>query len=332
MNVSGVVDSAIVLVAVYFALSFIVSQIYEQFAALLHLRGNMLYNAVVRLVMDDKGLADAIFTHPNIVSSAADWGVQAKRPALDKTAKATNQKSARPSYIDPRDFSIALWQTLAMQPAGQDIAPKALDLSKLAGPATVLSAAGDVVSKLPNKNLALAFYGILNNAASDYDGVLAATDDWFNRQMDRVEGWYKRRAQYWIALIAAVVVLLLGVDTVRIVTSLYTNDAMRAQLSQAVVKGMGTPSPATQSKPGVIDDDQRTKLFAALDDRAFLNIFASGPIWDVPNPTTHVVGEIITFLAVMLGAPFWFDLLSKIINLRLAGSKPDDNSNPKKSS
>jgi len=35
------------------------------------------------------------------------------------------------------------------------------------------------------------------------------------------------------------------------------------------------------------------------------------------------VGWLITALAISLGSPFWFDILSKIINLRSAGQKPD---------
>lgn len=36
------------------------------------------------------------------------------------------------------------------------------------------------------------------------------------------------------------------------------------------------------------------------------------------------LGFLITALAVSLGAPFWFDLLNKFINLRVSGTKPDD--------
>jgi hypothetical protein len=36
-----------------------------------------------------------------------------------------------------------------------------------------------------------------------------------------------------------------------------------------------------------------------------------------------ISGWLITALAISLGAPFWFDLLSKIIQLRAAGKTPD---------
>jgi hypothetical protein len=37
-----------------------------------------------------------------------------------------------------------------------------------------------------------------------------------------------------------------------------------------------------------------------------------------------IIGWIITALAIMLGAPFWFDLLTKLIQLRTSGAKPND--------
>jgi len=40
----------------------------------------------------------------------------------------------------------------------------------------------------------------------------------------------------------------------------------------------------------------------------------------------NLIGFLITALAISLGAPFWFDLLNKFINLRVSGAKPDDNS------
>ena len=38
---------------------------------------------------------------------------------------------------------------------------------------------------------------------------------------------------------------------------------------------------------------------------------------------TKLLGFILTALAVSMGAPFWFDLLRKLVNVRSAGSKPE---------
>jgi hypothetical protein len=53
--------------------------------------------------------------------------------------------------------------------------------------------------------------------------------------------------------------------------------------------------------------------------------FISGNIWHNPK---SILGFLITAIAISLGAPFWFDLLSKVVNLRNAGAKPDDSPTP----
>ena len=40
---------------------------------------------------------------------------------------------------------------------------------------------------------------------------------------------------------------------------------------------------------------------------------------------TKLLGFILTALAVSLGAPFWFDLLKKLVNIRSAGARPYEN-------
>ena len=37
---------------------------------------------------------------------------------------------------------------------------------------------------------------------------------------------------------------------------------------------------------------------------------------------TRVLGAILTAFAVSLGAPFWFDVLGKIVNVRSTGKAP----------
>jgi hypothetical protein len=47
------------------------------------------------------------------------------------------------------------------------------------------------------------------------------------------------------------------------------------------------------------------------------------------NLPSKIVGWLVTALAVTIGAPFWFDLLSKLVNLR-SGFKPPDEDSSKK--
>jgi hypothetical protein len=40
---------------------------------------------------------------------------------------------------------------------------------------------------------------------------------------------------------------------------------------------------------------------------------------------SKVLGFILTALAISMGAPFWFDLLKKLVNIRSSGSRPYEN-------
>jgi hypothetical protein len=55
-----------------------------------------------------------------------------------------------------------------------------------------------------------------------------------------------------------------------------------------------------------------------------------GNWWDIIR--YHSVGWLLTVIAVSLGAPFWFDLLSKIISIRASGEPPQPQSRSKEDS
>ena len=62
---------------------------------------------------------------------------------------------------------------------------------------------------------------------------------------------------------------------------------------------------ATEAWPGVIwNADDRARWLAALD--------------------AHTLGWLITILAISLGAPFWFDVLNKIVSIRSVGKAPEE--------
>jgi hypothetical protein len=42
----------------------------------------------------------------------------------------------------------------------------------------------------------------------------------------------------------------------------------------------------------------------------------------------HLLGWIITILAISVGAPFWFDMLNKVIAIRSVGKAPEESPKP----
>jgi hypothetical protein len=59
------------------------------------------------------------------------------------------------------------------------------------------------------------------------------------------------------------------------------------------------------------------------------NVFydKNGYSWTKQIWLERLIGWLLTILAISLGAPFWFDILNKIINIRFAGKSPEE---PKK--
>lgn len=68
---------------------------------------------------------------------------------------------------------------------------------------------------------------------------------------------------------------------------------------------------ATEDWPGVFwNREDRGRWLAALD--------------------AHTLGWLITILAISVGAPFWFDMLNKIISIRSVGKAPEESPKPPK--
>jgi hypothetical protein len=75
---------------------------------------------------------------------------------------------------------------------------------------------------------------ILKSAKGEVDSFLSGTQAWFDGQMDRVTGSYKRWAKRWVIVIAVVVVCVGNLDSIAIARSLYASSTLRATVVQRV--------------------------------------------------------------------------------------------------
>jgi hypothetical protein len=186
--------------------------------------------------------------------------------------------------------------------------------------------------------------------------------DWFNSSMDRLTGWYKRRAQWVAAIIGICIVLVLNADSVHLANQLWRGSALRDALAAeaaALVNQSGGELPTADQflllrgqfaglsfpvgwigSPIALD---MQGTFVGLDNASHacrtlqlgqgdvFGLAVAGqcyPIINVPQPNDlpgwvlKFLGLALTGLAVAQGAPFWFDILKKIINVRYTGSNP----------
>jgi hypothetical protein len=194
-------------------------------------------------------------------------------------------------------------------------------------------------------------------------------ETWFNDSMDRVSGVYKRYAQNLAMLIGILLAILLNVDSITITTYLWRQPSVREALAaqartfeldqqqlqtnpeQAMANfsrqfaGINLPVGWTIKKsvePAYLNSG--CQLFptrsitseAGTPTETFgIPVFGSTICIAPAQPNNQnnlllfLVGVFITAIAARLGAPFWFDVLKRVVNLRSTGPNPAEKSGSK---
>jgi hypothetical protein len=287
---SSVLDIAIALAFVFFLLSLIVSAVREFVAGVLGLRGKTLAGGIEGM-LGDATIAEKVMKHPLV------------RTDLRKGAK----KERKPSYVSPRNFSIALKNVLKEVPKGDQA-----------------------------KDLRTQIEALSHEFLPNEDPPISSIEKWFNDSMERVSGWYKRRSQYWMAFIAVVIAVGLNASTIRIVERFESEpslrDAVAKQAQQAVEKGdfKKAIEEETKKQPNAVEQIEGAGKQGgeAVENVNGLKL----PLWwssgNAPQGVSQwaisLLGWLITAIAISLGAPFWFDALGKLANLRMAGKNPEE--------
>ena len=303
---SPILEVIIGMLFVYLLLSLLASAIGEYLEAKFNNRAKLLKKGIELLLNDTSGspapdLAKQLYAHGLI------------RPLY-------RDATALPSYIPSRTFALALWN---MATGGAD-----------GGVTTNLREIRATVAKIPQQELKTALLTLIDEANGDLERARANIEHWYESAMDRVSGWYKRKTAYTMLAIGLVMAAVLNADTINIATALARNSALRAAVVTAAEKRLAAdqqkPTGGTQSNA---DADARDTAATQALIQAHSEVKALGlPIgwsgWkaskDDPRraPDTpvdwllKVVGLLLTGFAVSQGAPFWFDLLNKIMVIR----------------
>ncbi len=206
-----------------------------------------------------------------------------------------------PSYIPANTFALALFDTIL--PAGQQ-APN-------------LDAMRAQVAQMPEGAAKRALLSMIDKSNGDMTKARGEVEAWFNAGMDRVSGVYKRWIQQVTFVVALAVTVILGVDTLALANSLWQQPALRAALANQAAQ----TTPTIQTVQGTSAQDALKALSSANLPIAWQTVPQTAPEW-----FQKVLGLLLTTLAVSLGAPFWFDLLKNLANLRSSGPPPPKSS------
>lgn len=230
-----------------------------------------------------------LFNDPQFNGLARDlYNHALVHPTGSGDAKTPADVKNPPSYIAARNFSMALLDVL-----------QAVDNGKLT---TNVEAC---VSKIANPQIRQLLSGILKRANGDVEKAIGEIGAWFEAAMNHVSGFYKRWSQQVSFGLGLLVAVAFNIDSLHLFHSLW--------MQPTAVAALGAPAGASYSGWSMLLGNLNTLPIGW------------GAGWEAQlqaDWATMLVGWLITAFSVLFGAPFWFDILQNLVNLRGTGNKP----------
>jgi hypothetical protein len=121
-------------------------------------------------------------------------------------------------------------------------------------PADPLKALRDALQNFPYPKARNALLPLIDAAGNDAVKARQNIEDWYNASMDRVSGWYKRRAHKFILLFGFIIAVLVNADSMALVRALNSDKSLRevvvAQATQYMKEATSpSPTPNDVAKP-----------------------------------------------------------------------------------
>jgi hypothetical protein len=232
------------------------------------------------------------------------------------------------SYLSAETFARALFDLLVPDTPGQ---PTPADLE-------------DRLRRLPaNLPARESLLVMLREAGDDVARFRRSVEHWYDEQMGRVSGWYKRWSQWRLFIVGALIAVCANVSAIAVASAFYAHEPVRAAVVAQSQAAQLCPDPAdlscAQRRLDVLEDLSIPVGWdlgrAAADCRAGNGGGCGGDAgawvsWagdslggtGADGVLLRLLGWLLTAAAVSFGAPFWFDALGKLGSLRTAGRPP----------
>ena len=245
--------------------------------------------------------------------------------------KAPLRVSRAPSYLSAKDFSSILTNILK-----QDIKKKNPDGLKTEdgkGFEPTMQQISDFLETLgEDSKLREVLEQLKDEGHQNVEAYIKRIESWFDGVMDQASGWYKRHLQMVTIFVGLGIAGVLNADSFAIYSHLTNNTAARESLSalaENYVAQNETLALNQQTFPDTLTWAEIKAQFQQQTEQGELgevkNILGLG--WDASDTKVdwqdwliRILGWLITALAISLGAPFWFDILKKIVTIRSSGS------------
>lgn len=281
MTFSAVLEVGLGLILVYYVLSLIVSHITSWIAKWMGYRWKDLEAGLKGLITNEDLLA-AFKDH--------EWIKNLKPKQLNILGKITDERKLED--LPASTFALTLFDVLLPGAKDKDSLPDIRNAIKA-------NLKGDAKK---------ALLKLFDSGIEDLDGARKSVEGWFDDAMKNVSSIYKQHARRIAIVVALVVTLVTGVDSVGLATELWENSALRA----------GLPAQVDHYLAGDAADDVQ----AFMEKKGALELPVQlVPVWykhvwppkeDVSGIFWKVVGLLITWIAVSQGSSFWYQNLKKM--------------------
>lgn len=254
--------------------------------------------------------------------------VEAPAPQVDMTARLYERlqeidhpKGARTSIanIPPERFSGAVMELVAAEEGGID----------------------GLLAKLEAINSPLAGHlkGVWEGAQRDLPRFRKGVEDWFNGEMQRLSTLYARYVKWVVFALGVVLTLAFSMDALEYGKTLLRDNAYRAGVS-AIAGGGGDGYAALKDKCAggeiglaepyqCVTESLSSPALVKIFDHSIVSVtippdgsadpsfhWNGGAWWDRLITPGHWPGYLLTMVALLFGASFWWDVLRRITGVR----------------
>jgi hypothetical protein len=266
------------------------------------------------------------------------------------TTTALSKKGRSTSYMDAKNFTSALLEKITYDPSKPlNIPAKIQDLVESIQKSDLLPLELKRVFLMYANEAIETFNAVKEKVTSEVDLFRGKIENWFDTSMQRVGGSFKSRyMRPWTFFVAALAAILLNADSMSIAKYLYSNPDARVKLASQAMNDVkdsslqhdlddlkkSTDFTRNDSVKATFEQIQ-TNISERVSDikiakQSLEDVIPLGWDTDTWNKTIasagsfllKLLGLVLTVFAIMMGAPFWFDTLNKISNLRGTGNKP----------
>jgi hypothetical protein len=323
MNLQNFLEVCIGLMVLFFIVSLLVSSVTEYIIFKIKLRGRFLLSSIHKALEDSAvpiNLADALFNHPLVA----------------RFKRNVNGKSMPPAYLSAPTFAKALTEVMIEQH----------NAKKAEGPETKSAPGAVIAGSFEQFKLAVEGLGPSDtqrlfksfiNYSNDIEGLQTQIEKWYNDYQDRVTGWYKATVQKYLFAVSLAVVIFFNIDTIRIAKEMNRNKTIQANIEKFANDTTAQKNLMPVAGSDGASSNNVQEILTLMNE---INI-PFGWDWQFSDSTLGLqktkettayekkwylmlLGWLISAYAASRGAPFWFEVLSKTINIRKSGVKPVD--------